>query len=102
MMLANMTLVHLADTKKELDADTAILKDSARAILVDLSTIFLPSRQLDALVTTIPFGINRLQYMVRTMLTEALATLTPFRAQEVMDKGGIYYGQNTITNNMIT
>ena len=101
MMLANMTVVHLADTKKELDADTAILKDSARAILVDLSTIFLPSRQLDALVTTIPFGVNRLQYMVRTMLTEALATLTPFRAQEIMDKGGIYYGQNTITNNMI-
>lgn len=40
MMLANMTVVHLADTKKELDADTAILKDTARAILVDLSTIF--------------------------------------------------------------
>ena len=36
MMLANMTVVHLADTKKELDADTEILKDSARAILVDL------------------------------------------------------------------
>ncbi len=56
---------------------------------------------MDGLITAMPFGINRLQYMVRTMMTEALATLTPFRAQEIMDKGGIYYGQNTITNNMI-
>ena len=101
MMLANMTLVHIADTKKELEADTALLRDTCRSILVDLSTIYLPSRQMDGLITAMPFGINRLQYMVRTMMTEALATLTPFRAQEIMDKGGIYYGQNTITNNMI-
>jgi hypothetical protein len=35
------------------------------------------------------------------MTTEAVAVLMPFRTQEIMDTGGIYYGQNAISKNLI-
>lgn len=101
MMLVNITLVHLADSKEELDLDTDVLKTIARSNMCELTPIYFASRQLDALVTALPIGINRLDSMVRTLLTESVAAFMPFRAQEIMDKGGIWYGQNAITNNMI-
>ena len=33
--------------------------------------------------------------------TEALAVLMPFKAQEILHQGGVYYGQNTISKNLI-
>lgn len=101
MMLVNITIVHLADSLEELDADTEVLKSIARSNVCELTPIFFASRQLDALVTALPIGINRLDTMVRTLLTESVAAFMPFRAQEIMEKGGIWYGNNAITNNMI-
>jgi type IV secretory pathway VirB4 component len=37
----------------------------------------------------------------RTLTTESLAVFMPFKVQEIMDKGGVYYGQNAISNNLI-
>ena len=101
MMLVNITIVHLADSLEELDADTEVLKSIARSNVCELTPIFFASRQLDALVTALPIGINRLDTMVRTLLTESVAAFMPFRAQEIMEKGGIWYGNNAITNNLI-
>lgn len=101
MMLVNITIVHLADSLEELDADTEVLKSIARSNVCELTPLFFASRQLDGLVTTLPIGINRLDTMVRTLLTESVAAFMPFRAQEIMEKGGIWYGNNAITNNMI-
>ncbi len=36
-----------------------------------------------------------------TLTTESTAVLIPFRAQEIMQTGGIYYGQNAVSKNMI-
>lgn len=101
MMLVNITLIHLADTKEELESDSELLKSIARSNMCELTPISFASRQLDGLVTTLPIGINKLDTMVRTLLTESVAAFMPFRAQEIMDKGGIWYGQNAVTNNMI-
>ena len=38
---------------------------------------------------------------LRTLTTEALAVLMPFKAQEIRHQGGVYYGQNTISKNLI-
>ncbi len=100
MMLCNFTIVHLADSKEELDNDTETLKTIARESLCELTTLYFSSRQLDGLVTVLPIGINRLN-IVRTLLTESASAFMPFRVQEIMDKGGIWYGQNAITNNPI-
>lgn len=100
MMLCNITIVHLADSKEELDNDTELLKSVARKFMCDLSILYFSSRQLDGLCTVLPIGLNRLN-IIRTLLTESASVFIPFRAQEIADKGGIWYGQNAITNNPI-
>jgi len=100
MMLCNIVLVHLADTKEELDEDTESLKTAARECACELSTLFFSDRQLSGLVTALPIGVNKLN-IYRTLLTESASSFIPFRAQEIMDVGGIWYGQNALTNNPI-
>lgn len=100
MLLCNVTVVHMADSKEELDMDTETIQSIARANSCELSALFFASRQLDGLVTALPIGINRLD-IFRTLLTESASAFVPFRAQEVMDPGGIWYGQNKLTNNLI-
>ena len=98
MMFAVVTLVHLADSKEELDSDTETLQATARKHLCQLAT--LSWQQADGLVTALPLGLRRIDAL-RTLTTEALAVLMPFKAQEVRDRGGVYYGQNTISKNLI-
>lgn len=98
MLFAVVTLVHLADTKEELDSDTDALQSTARKHLCQLST--LNWQQADGLATVLPMGLRRIDAL-RTLTTEALAVLMPFKAQEVRDRGGVYYGQNVISKNLI-
>ena len=98
MMFAVVTLVHLADSKEELDSDTETLQSIARKHLCQLST--LNWQQAEGLVTALPLGLRRIDAL-RTLTTEALAVLMPFKAQEILHQGGVYYGQNTISKNLI-
>ena len=98
MMFAVVTLVHLADSKEELDSDTETLQSTARKHLCQLAT--LNWQQADGLVTALPLGLRRIDAL-RTLTTEALAVLMPFKAQEIRDQGGVYYGQNVISKNLI-
>ena len=52
------------------------------------------------MVTALPLGVRRIDAL-RTLTTEALAVLMPFKAQEIRDRGGVYYGQNVISKNLI-
>ncbi len=98
MLFAVVTLVHLADTKEQLDSDTETLQSIARKHLCQLGT--LNWQQMDGLITALPLGLRRIDAL-RTLTTEALAVLMPFKAQEIHDKGGVYYGQNVISKNLI-
>ena len=98
MLFAVVTLVHLADSKEELDSDTETLRSTARKHLCQLST--LNWQQADGLVTALPLGLRRIDAL-RTLTTEALAVLMPFKAQEIRHKDGLYYGQNAISKNLI-
>lgn len=98
LMFAVVTLVHLADSKEELDSDTETLQSIARKHLCQLTT--LNWQQAEGLNTALPFGLRKIDAL-RTLTTEALAVLMPFKAQEIMEPGGIYYGQNVISKNLI-
>ena len=98
MFVALVTLVHLADSKEELDADTKTLQSIAGQHMCNLGT--LNWQQPEGLVTALPLGLRRIDAL-RTLTTEALAVLMPFRAQEVRDRGGVYYGQIVISKNLI-
>ena len=98
MMFGLVTLVHLADTKEQLDSDTETLLTTARKHLCQMSV--LRWQQKDGLDTALPYGLRRIQAL-RTLTTESTAVLIPFRAQEILQNGGIYYGQNAVSKNMI-
>lgn len=100
MKFCTFTLVHLADSKEELDHDTETIKTIARENRCEIETLFFSYRQLQGIKQVLPIGINNLD-IVRTLITESLATFMPFRAQEIREKGGIWYGQNSITHNPI-
>ena len=55
-------------------------------------------QQLDGLSTALPIGLRRID-AVRTLTTESLAVLMPFRVQEIMDEGGVWFGENAISRN---
>ena len=98
MMFGLVTLVHIAGTKEQLDDDTESLLSVARKHLCQLST--LRWQQRDGLDTVLPYGLRRIEAL-RTLTTESTAVLIPFRAQEILQTHGLYYGQNTISRNRI-
>ena len=98
MMFVNLTFVITADSKEQLEAITETIMITARKHLCQIS--ILRYQQLNGLNTALPIGVRKIDNL-RTFTTESLATLTPFRVQEIMDKGGIFYGVNAISNNLI-
>ena len=50
--------------------------------------------------TVLPIGTRKINAF-RTLTTESLAVFMPFKVQKIMDKGGIYYGENAISHNLI-
>ena len=98
MMFANLTYVHTADTKEQLDQDTENIQTFARQRMCQMAT--LKFQQLDGLNTVLPIGVRKIP-VLRTLTTESLAVLMPFRVQEIMDAGGVFYGVNAISGNLI-
>ena len=98
MMFGILTMVHMADSKKQLDSDTESILSVARKHLCQMAT--LKWQQVDGLNTVLPYGIRKINAL-RTLTTESTAVLIPFHTQEIMQPGGIYYGQNAVSKNML-
>ncbi len=98
MMIAVLTMVITADTKAQLDADTETILTLARSNRCQMAV--LKYQQLDGLKTALPIGVRKINTF-RTLTTESLAVFMPFKVQEIRDKGGIYFGENAISHNLI-
>lgn len=98
MMFANLTIAITADTKEELESNTEAILLIARKHLCQIAP--LSYQQMDGLSTVLPLGVRKVS-ILRTLTTESLAALHPFRVQEIMDRHGIYYGENAISHNLI-
>ena len=98
MMLTILTIVHMADSKEQLDADTeAIIK-----LGLDNVCQFAVAKyqQMDGLNTALPIGTRKID-IFRTLTTESVAGFVPFKVQEIQEPGGIYFGENAISHNLI-
>ena len=98
MMEGVITMVLTADTMKELDQTTESIQSMVRGSACQLAV--LRFQQMDGLKTVLPFGVRKIN-VFRTLNTESLAVFIPFKVQEIMDKGGIFYGENAISHNLI-
>ena len=98
MMLALITMAISSDNKEQLDLDTESIQAVAKGRHCQMAV--LKWQQADALNTVLPFGVRKIDCF-RTLNTESLAVFLPFKTQEIMDKGGIYYGENAISHNLI-
>ena len=98
MFSAVMTLVITDETKEKLENLTEAILQIASKNLCQLG--ILRFQQLDGLNTVLPFGSRKID-AVRTLTTESLAVFIPFKVQEIRHENGIFYGQNTISKNMI-
>ena len=98
MMFGILTMVHLADSKKQLDSDTELILSIARKHLCQMAT--LKWQQVDGLNTVLPYGLRKINAL-RTLTTESTAVLIPFHTQEILQPGGIYYGQNAVSKNLL-
>lgn len=98
MMFAVITIALTADTKEQLDSDTEAVLSVARKHMCQLAV--LKFQQLDGLNTVLPIGTRKINAF-RTLTTESLAVFMPFKVQEIRDKGGIFFGENAISHNLI-
>ncbi|MDR1821189.1 MAG: ATP-binding protein [Oscillospiraceae bacterium] len=98
MFYATVTCVITSETKEQLDADTEALKSVAQEYLCRLGVLGL--QQLEGLNTVLPWGMMSVA-VDRTLTTESLMVLSPFKVQDIVHKNGIYYGQNAVSHNMI-
>ena len=98
MMLCNLTMVLTADTKEQLDQDTETVMAIGRNHMCQMAV--LRYQQTEGLATVLPAGPPQIS-TVRTLTTESLAVFMPFKVQEIRDRGGIYFGENAISGNLI-
>lgn len=98
MMFCTITLLHTAESLEQLNNDTESLMMTARKKLCQLAP--LNYQQADGLNTALPIGQRKINAL-RTLTTESTAVFMPFRAQEIAMPGGVYYGTNIISGNLI-
>lgn len=98
MFLSVITMVITEDSMEKLKILTDAIEQIAGKNMCQMGT--LRYQQLDGLETVLPFGVRRINAL-RTLTTESLAVFIPFRVQEIRHENGVFYGQNTISKNMI-
>ena len=98
MMQGVMTMVITADSKEQLDNETEAILAKAREKMCQIAP--LTYQQFDGLNTVLPIGQRKINTF-RTLTTESLGVFIPFKVQEVMEKGGIYFGENAVSHNLI-
>ena len=98
MFLTLLTVTYFADTLEDLALETDALKATAANYNCRFTELYF--QQERAFNTAMPYGLRRIE-SVRTMLTKSLTALVPFNTQEILTPGGICYGRNAVTGNLI-
>ncbi len=98
LMFSMVTLTHLADSLEQLDSDTKALISAGRGRACELA--ILKYQQEDGLNTVLPYGIRKIDAM-HLLTTQSITAFMPFKSQEIQDSGGIYYGINAVSHNLL-
>lgn len=95
---ATVAVTVYAPTEEELQQYVKIVQTTAQKHMCVMKK--LQYQQDNGMHTSMPMGLNDLP--IKTLLTTECAGLfIPFSSEQLMHKGGLYYGLNAISNNMI-
>lgn len=98
LMFATITVTVVADSMEELDDTTEAIKMIGGKRMCYFATA--NNNQRAALTSSLPCGVSPIGVW-RTLTTESIAIMSVFQAKDVQDRGGTYYGVNTLSGNMI-
>lgn len=98
MFLLNLVVMVTASSFDELEASTEKIEAVFRKHVCTSSRAAY--QQEDCLASCLPVGNCRLQVR-RTLTTESASVFLPFNSKELSQEGGVYYGLNQTTNNLI-
>ncbi len=99
MFYVGILAIISSETQKDLENDTVSFCQSAETE----GFIFQHARwnQLDCINTALPTGTRYCTDHMRTMFAQPLCALTPFSVHELYHPGGIFYGINQISKNIL-
>ena len=98
LFLVAVTIILIAKDKDELDSVTESITTIGKRNSCQIEPHYLQQRE--ALNTALPIGVRQVETM-RTLLTQSLAVLMPYNVQELLERGGNYYGINQVSKNVI-
>ena len=98
MFKANILIFTSADSDEELDENVYQILSTARKNNCKVG--YLDYLQEEGLNSTLILGYNFVE-IERTLTTASTAIFIPFTTQELFQKGGMYYGLNALSRNLI-
>lgn len=87
-----------ADNEEELNENLFLVMSTAKSKDVTFDKLNL--REEEAFSSNLPIGYNSVE-VEKTLTTSSTAIFVPFTTQEIYHKGGIHYGQNSLSKNPI-
>ena len=94
----SLVMLYFGDTEDELKDNAKTIKNIGSKYMSRFSN--LVAQQERGLATALPMGLDK-TYTKRLLTTESLGIFLPFDEVNVFDKGGFYYGSNTINKSLI-
>lgn len=98
LFVANIVITLFATDQDALNTFEGQLKMIASKNLVTVKK--LSNQQENGFNSALPIGHNKLEIQ-RLMTTSTVSSVIPFDVKEVRMQGGMYYGQNALSKNMI-
>ena len=87
-----------AQSRTQLENDVLAFTTTAEGEGFSFSPAYY--EQIEAVDTALPVGVRHSNVM-RAMFTQPLSALTPFVVSELYEKGGVFYGINQISKNVL-
>ena len=98
LFFGSLVLVHFADDPETLKKQTKVIKNIGLKYMCSIKTLLM--RQERGLRSALPTGIDD-TFVKRLLTTESLGLFIPFDEVNQFDKGGFYYGMNSINRSLI-
>lgn len=98
MFYAGIYFIITARDKESLEGSIMNMKSIAESYAFEIEPAYM--QQVHAMNTALPTGAREVSFM-RPLWTQPLSALLPFSIQELNESGGMYYGVNAISKNVL-